>query len=67
MRLPAANLHDLPWPRRNGVNLPRHPLGDLAVPKLGQVLHWLEQFPCGRLTLGAPGPAFGTWDTMNLN
>jgi hypothetical protein len=49
------------------VNLPRHPLGDLAVPKLGQVLHWLEQFPCGRLTLGAPGPAFGTWDTMNLN
>jgi hypothetical protein len=63
VRLPAADLHDLPWLRGNLADFARHPLRDLAIPKLGQVLHWLGKTPVS----GAPGPDFRTWETAELN
>src|SRR5208337_4579193 len=39
--LAAADLHDLPRARRDLGDLARHRPGDLAVAKLGEVLHWL--------------------------
>jgi hypothetical protein len=45
VRLSPANLHNLPRPRGDGGNLTRHPLRNLAIPKLGQVLHWSLQLP----------------------
>src|ERR1035438_593241 len=48
MRLPAADLHDLPGVRGDSVNLPRCPLRDLAIAEFGEVLHWLVQLPSGQ-------------------
>ena len=39
VRLAAADFHDLPRARGGLVDFPRDPLRDLAVAKLGQVLH----------------------------
>jgi hypothetical protein len=39
VRLPSANLHDLPGLRSNGRDLARHTLRDFAIPEFGQVLH----------------------------
>jgi hypothetical protein len=39
VRLPAADLHDLPRARGDSGDLPRHALRNLAIPELGQLLH----------------------------
>jgi hypothetical protein len=69
VRLPSANLHDLPGLRSNRRDLARHALRDFAIPEFGQVLHQkvsstttsFESFFNNR-KLRAPGLDFETWE-----
>ncbi len=45
VRLPAADLHDGPRPRRDAVDVLGDPLRDLAVAKLVEVLHGGRRLP----------------------